>query len=85
MKKSFTDWYHLTLEARSLLDEKLGIISNIAECEDNGNRYKSKRYELYWFYLCHDVDNARNILYTGTLDQIKAFLKGVQFTQGVKP
>lgn len=86
-KKSLTDWYHITLEARSILDERLGIVSNVAPCEDNGNRFKKQRYDLYWFYLCTDVDNAKNILHTGTLDEIHAFLKGVKFTQtqGVKP
>lgn len=89
MKTSFTDMVNLGLEARSLLDKKLGIISNIEPCEDNGNHYKKQRYDLYWFYFCHDVDNAKNILYTGTLDEIKAFLEGVRYAQaqaqGVNP
>ena len=86
MKKSFQDWFHITLKARALFDEKYNIITNVSECKDNGNRYKAKRYDLYWFYLCTDIDNAKNLLYTGTLDEIQAYLKGFELAQkGVRP
>lgn len=85
MKKSFKDWYSVTLKARDLLNKKYNIITDVSECENNGNRYKKKRYEL-GFYVDADITQTKTVLYTGTLEEIDAFLKGFELSQtGVRP